>query len=60
MEMQCHCPLDHETKTTTNRHVPYKGACPETIAYKHHDDWGCEEDYMCEKCMDKCLDKDNR
>ncbi len=46
MEMQCYCDL--------NGHDKYP--CPNTIDYMHHHDWGREEDYMCEDCLNNCLE----
>ena len=55
MYMQCYCDNKHEP----NKEAPYVGACAETIAYMNHHDWGREEDYMCEKCLENCLDNDD-
>jgi len=47
-EMQCYCDV--------NKHHP-KLECPETISYRNHHDWSSEEDYMCETCLENCLEE---
>jgi len=52
LEMQCYC--EHKKHLFDDKMGKDFRQCANTIPYKHHHDWGREEDYMCEDCLNNC------
>jgi hypothetical protein len=46
IEMQCYCDIGHHSIRTSQ--------CKNIIPYKNHHDWGCDEDFTCQTCLDEC------
>ena len=52
-KMQCHC--EHKKHIFEKEMGKDFRCCPANIPYKNHHDWGREEDYMCQECVEECI-----
>jgi hypothetical protein len=56
IEMQCYCEGEAHFVTDKDGGDHQVSACGNTIPYKNHHDWGRDEDFMCEDCLNNCGD----